>query len=107
MHEAQRAHDVGIGQFAIEVRDLLREQESFVNDRAAGERRNVEHLRVFDSGLANFVFGTFTHDVQLALEGIFVHPGSAAHENLLDVRLRRTGHAANRRGIDRRVAPTE
>ena len=63
VHKAQRAHNIGIGQFAIEVRDLLREQEPFVDDRPAGERWNVKHLRVFDPGFANFAFGTLANDV--------------------------------------------
>src|SRR4029077_4809123 len=58
VYQTQRAHTVRVSQFPIEVRDLLPEQEAFVNDRPAGERRNVEHLRVFDSGLTNFAFGT-------------------------------------------------
>ena len=34
-------------------------------------------------------------------------PGATAHENLLNVGLRRARHAADRRGIDRSVAPAE
>src|SRR5258708_26590563 len=41
VYEAQRADRVGIGEFTIEVRDLRREQQTFVNNRAAGKRRDV------------------------------------------------------------------
>ena len=42
MHQAERAHDVGIGELAVEVRHLGGEQQAFVDDGAGGERRDVE-----------------------------------------------------------------
>ncbi len=107
VHQAQRADRIGIGKFAVEVRDLRGEQQAFVDDGAAGKRRDVEHLRVFNAGLADFIFCALAHDVEFALEGVFVHAWSAAHENLLDVGLRSARHAADRGGIDRRIPPAE
>src|SRR6202030_1962816 len=62
---------------------------------------------VFDAGLPNLILCPFAHYIQLALENIFVHPRSPFHENLLDVRLRSPRHPADRRSIDRRIAPAE
>ena len=39
----------------------------------ARKRRDVEHLLVFDVRRGDFRFGTLAHDVELALEGVFVH----------------------------------
>ena len=53
----------------IEVRDLRREQQSFIDDRARRERRDVEEALVLHLGRReHFVFGALADDVELALE---------------------------------------
>src|SRR5258708_39483275 len=107
MHQAQRTHNFRIGELAVEVRDLCRQQESFINDGAARERWDVKHLRVFDSRLFDFSLRTFANYVEFSLEGVFVGSGRAVHKNLLDVRLRSSGHTANGRSVDGSVPPAQ
>ena len=57
MHQAQRAGDERIGQLEVELRDLRRQQQAFVDDGAGGERRDVEVVLVLDVGGGNLVFG--------------------------------------------------
>ena len=42
VHEAERADDFGIAQFRIEIGDLGGEQQSFIDDGAGGEARDVD-----------------------------------------------------------------
>src|SRR5205823_8608589 len=48
VHQAKRALGIGIGKVPVEVGDLWREQQTFVNDGATRQRRNVEKFFVFD-----------------------------------------------------------
>src|ERR1019366_10192178 len=44
MDEAERAGDIGIRQFAVEIRDLRSEQQALVYDGPSRERRDGKHL---------------------------------------------------------------
>ena len=46
VHETERAGDVGIGKLAVEIRDLRREQQAFVDDSARRKRGHGEHAAV-------------------------------------------------------------
>ena len=64
-------------------------------------------MPVFDIRIRDLALGQLAHHVQLALEGVFVHAGSASDKDLLDVRLRGAGHPANGVPLDRSVPPAE
>ncbi len=97
----------GIGQLLVELGDLRRQQQSFVDDGARRQRRNVEEAFVGQIGRGDFRFGALADHVELALQLVLGHPGRAANEDLLDVGLRRARHAADGVHIHRRVAPAE
>src|SRR5579863_8725224 len=101
VNQAESTDCVRIGKLAVEILDLWCEQKSLVNDRAARKRRDVEHLRVFNARLADLVLRALAHDVEFTLEGIFIRARRAADKYLLNVRLRRTSHAANSRSVHR------
>ena len=87
--------------------DLRRQQQTFVNDGARGERRDVKKTLVGQAGGGHLVLGAFADHVELAFQLLFGHPPGPPHEDLLDIGLRGARHAANGRGIDGGVAPTE
>ena len=76
VHQAERAGHVGVGQLVVEVRDLRREQQAFIDDGARRERGNVEHRRGSacpSSIAATSDLGALADDVELALELIGGH----------------------------------
>ena len=73
VHQAQRAGQFGIQQLLIEIGDLRREQQSLVDNRARGKRRNVEEILLLQIGLGHGRFRALAHHVQLALERVLVH----------------------------------
>src|SRR5271165_3448970 len=101
VHQAKRADRIGIGELAVEICNLGSEQQALVDNRAAGKRRDVEHLRVFNAGLADFILRPLAHD------SIFVYSRRAANEYLLNIRLRSASHAADRGRINRSIPPAE
>src|SRR5579872_554014 len=107
MDQAQCASYIWIGELAVEICNLVREQQPFVDNRSARERGDVKHLSILDAGYANFVFSALAHDIKLALEGIFIQARRAANKHLLDIGLRGPRDSSNGRGIDRRIAPAE
>src|SRR5271167_1433939 len=107
MHQAQCAGNIGIGKLFVEIRDLRREQQALVNNGAARERGNVEHLRIFYTGRRHLTLGAFAYYIELSLKGIFVGECAAAYKNLLDVGLRGSCHPANRGSEDRSIAPAQ
>ena len=68
VHHAQRAARVGVGQLAVELGDLRREQQSFIYDGARGQRRNIEKILLAISARGDFGFGAPADHVQLPLE---------------------------------------
>src|SRR5207247_6807328 len=107
VNQAERAGNIGIGQLAIEILDLGREQKALVNDGPRGKRREVEELFVFDVGIGDFLLSAFAHHVQLALERTLVHLRRTSNEYLLNVWLRSTGDAADRVTVHRRITPAK
>src|SRR5208337_4904281 len=107
VHQAQRAEALRIGEIAVEAGDLGRQQQTFIDNGAAAQRRNVEEALVADVGLDDLALGALADDVQLALELVVIHPRGAADKNLLDVRLRDAGDAADGVDVERGIAPAE
>ncbi len=107
MHQAERANHVGVAQLRIEVRDLRRQQQAFVDDGAAREGRHVEEALLGQIRFGDFGFGALADQVQFALELVFGHALAAADENLLNVRLAVARFAADGGAVDGRVAPAE
>ncbi len=107
VHQAERADHFRIAQLGIKAGDLRREQQSFIYDGAGGQRGHVEETLVVDIGGGDFRFGALADDVEFALQVVLVHAPAAAQENLLDVRLRIAGHAADGGAVDGGVAPAE
>ena len=78
VHQAQRAHHIGVAQLGVEIGDLRGQQQAFINDGAGRERRDVEEVLVGDVGRADFGLGALAHHVELALELVFAHAARAA-----------------------------
>ena len=72
MHQAQGAGHLGIGKLLVEIRDLRGQQQAFVNDGAARERRNVEYSGILNSRGGDLTLGALAHHVEFALESVFV-----------------------------------
>src|SRR5439155_18563846 len=107
MDKAERADRIRIGQIAIEVRDLWREQQAFVDDGSTRQGRDVEEFFVFDIRLADLFFGELADDVKFALECVFVHFRWATNKDLLNVRLRGARDAPDGVSVHGSIAPTE
>src|SRR5436190_1958998 len=107
MDKAERADRIGIGQIAIEVRDLWREQQPFVDDGSTRQGRDVEEFLVFDVRLADLFFGELADDVKFAFECVFVHIRWATNKNLLNVRLRGARDAPDGVSVHGNITPAE
>ncbi len=107
VNEAESAGDQRIGQFEVELLNLRGQHEALVDDGATGEGGDVEIVLAFDVGGGHFVFGAAADKIQGPLESIFVHAIGAADEELLDVRLRGAGFAADGIAVHGCVAPAE
>ena len=107
MHQAKRALGIGIGKVPVEVGDLWREQQTFVNDGATRQRRNVEKFFVFDVRLGYLEFRPLADHIQLPLEGILINFRWARDKNLLDVRLRCPRNSSNSVAIYGSIAPAQ
>src|SRR5437899_960055 len=107
MDKAQRAGRIGIRKIAVEVRNLRCQQESFVNDRARRQRRNVKEFLVLNIRFGNFFFSALAHHIQLALKRIFINLGRTADEYLLYIRLRSARNASDGIAVHWRIPPAE
>ena len=98
VHQAQRARHQRIGQLEVELLDLRRQHQALVDDRAAGQRRNVESLLVLDLRLPRSRFPHAGGPRRAAARSRpRPCPCRLAQEELLDVRLRRARLAARSR----------
>jgi len=105
--ETEGAGDERIRKFKVELLDLRGEHQSFVDDGATGERRNVEELLLLDLGRGDFIFSAAANQIKTALEIIFGHALGAADKELLYIWLRSAGLAADGITVDRCVAPAQ
>ncbi len=86
MHESQRGLEARIVQVGIVVAELIRQEHALVDDGAAGQRDNIEVLRLHFRG--NAVRGHAPRYVKRPLEAGFVlHKLGPANENLPVARL--------------------
>ncbi len=102
VHERHRALHLRILQVREEVAHLVGDQHPLVDDRARGERRDVQ-VR------ARRELADAADDVQLALEGVLIgfEAGSRLDEQLAHDRARRVGGVADVVEVDGDVAPAE
>jgi len=79
MHQTESADYIRIGKLAVEVGELGSQHQSFVDDSSARKRGNVKRVPPSSSSPASRISfsGAFAHDIQLALESIFVKAGRA------------------------------
>ena len=102
VHQAQRADRVRVGQLAVEVGDLRRQQQSLVDDGARRERRDVEEALVAACPeAATSASARLRTTYSLRSSASWSMPGRAPDEDLLDVGLRGARDAADGVGVDR------
>ena len=108
MHHGDGGFDQRIGKIRIEGGDLPCRQHALIDDRLAGQTRNVE---IFADGLfpvTEGVLRTSSDDVQFALEGhVILDSLAAADENLSDERLARFRCLSKIKVICRYLTPSE
>ena len=108
MHERERAGEIIVKQVRIVELHLLRQEESLIDDNAAGEGRDVKIAFVLEVGMENPVFCDLADDVEHAVEG----PGianafAAANEHLHDIRFGGAGGFADQPVTCRDFAPAD
>ena len=106
VHDGERRREIGLAEVAIEQRQLRRQQQALVDDRLGRQRRDVEHVRRIEAGVADPVLGEPADDVEGSLPRA---RWNAAHA---DVDLTKHRHdlareAAGLCGIDGDVAPAD
>ncbi len=107
MHEAQGAGDQRIGQLEIKLLDLGSEHQAFVDNGSTRKGGNKEGLLVLDFAGRDLVFRAAADDVEKPLEALLVEALGPTHEELLNIRLRCAGLAADGVAVDRRIAPAD
>src|ERR1700685_4140190 len=105
MTQTEGAGPIGVGKLTIKAGQLRSLQQPFVDHRAAGKRRNIKRSRIFDSRISCFGFRALAYHIELALESVFIQARRTADEKLLDIRLRSSRYAPNRRRIRGHVPP--
>src|SRR5215472_10238388 len=105
--EAECAGDEGVGQFEVELLDLRRQHEAFVDDRATGEGWDVEVVFALDVRNSHLVFSPTADDVKQALEVILVHAIWCSREELFNIWLRGAGFTTDGVAVHGRIAPAE
>ena len=91
-----------IRQVRIELRQILGQEHPLVDERAAGERAEIQLRNLRRDGL---LLDPPADDVKIALIGRVIAPLGVPDQNLLDLGPRRIGLFADHRGVDRHLAP--
>src|SRR5277367_1227785 len=108
VHQAERAHELGIVQFRIETRNLRGEQQSLVDDGPGGQRRDIEFPAARKIRILDLDLDALADDVELALEIVFGVDGrTPTEEYLLNVRLGVARETPDGVSVGRRVAPAK
>ena len=102
--DGERRGEEGILQVGVELLQLGRVEEPLVDDRARGERRDVERVDAF---LGRASFGHLAGEIQAALEIDVAPPVRPAHEDLLDLGHRLAGLVAEAAGVHGHGPPAE
>ena len=105
MHQAQRALEIRLRQFRIELSDLRSQQQPLINDGARRERRHIEIILLAEITRRNLAFRPFADHVELAFERIFRHALTRPNEQLLNIRLGHARDATDGIAVGRRIAP--
>ena len=105
MHHTERAGDQRIGQLKVELFNLRRQHQPFVNDGATGKRWHVEEVLAFNLRGGNLVLGAAANFVEQPLQGVFVEVRGPSQKQLLDVGLGGARLAADGDAVHRRIAP--
>ena len=105
MEDREARGEALVQQVGIEGRQMLGQEHALVDDRAAGERADVELGDVL--GQRRLLHAP-AQDVELLLELAVVEPGvAAADQDLLDLGPRGVGLLADHRDVDRHLAPAQ
>ena len=88
VHQAQRADHFGIEQLLVELGDLRRQQQAFVDDGARGKRRNVEEVLLFEVRRRDFALRRACAPRRACARARPDPSPAPRDENLLDVGLR-------------------
>ena len=91
-----------VEQIGIKGRQLLGEEHALVDDRAAGQRAEVEILDLLGD---DALFDASADDVELELEGLLVEAAAVVDDDLLDLGPRRVRLLADEFDIERHLAP--
>ena len=91
-----------IRQVRIELRQILGQEHALVDERAAGERAEIQLRYLRRDGL---LLDPPADHVKVALIGRIVAPLGVPDQNLLDLGPRRIGLLADHRGVDRHLTP--
>ena len=102
MIDCEGALETVVLQVGIEHGDLLGQHHALVDDRAAGQRTDIEFL---DLRLCHGLFDPAADDVKLALERILVDVLEVRDQNLLDLWPGSVCLGAQTGHIDRHMAP--
>ena len=105
MEDREARDEALVEQVGIEGRQMLGEEHALVDDRAAGQRADVELGDVLGD---RRLLHAPTQDVELLLELSVVELGvAAADQDLFDLGPRLVGLGADRGNIDRHLAPAQ
>ena len=102
MIDREAADEARIGDIGIEVDQVLGEEHALVDDRAAGERADVE---LADLGFDDRVLDATADDVEVALEDFVGAAKRVADDDLLDLGTGRVGLFADHGRVDRDLTP--
>ncbi len=107
VNHRERRHHALVGEIDEILADLVREQHPLVDERSRRHRGNVELLAVAKLERLDRVAGFLADDVELALERVLVHRGSARDEHLADDGLDFLRAQRQSGVVGRHVAPAE
>ena len=106
MHQTHGADSIGVEKFGVEFANLVRQQQTFVDDCAGGERRDVKEVLVAHLGLRHLRFAAFADGVKATFEFVGIEAGRTSDKELLDIGLRRTRDAPDGIPFHGCIAPT-
>ena len=105
MEDREARGEALVEQVGVEGRQMLGEEHALVDDRAAAQRADVEFR---DAGRNRGLLHAPAQDVELLLELAVVELRvAAADQDLLDLRPGLVGLLADRRNVDRNLAPAQ
>ncbi len=106
VHHRQRADRAGVLEIPVELCELMREEQAFVDQRPTRQARDVEGVAARDVALADGALCPLADHEQLALEARLVLRGRA-DQHLQDQRRALAGDGAQRRLVHRHRSPAE